>query len=221
MNYRKIWKDANGPIPIDEQGRSYDIHHIDGNRKNNLLENLMCVSIEEHYKIHLEQGDWGACHAIELRMGTEVISSGWTHSQKTKDKISKTLTGRKNGPRPQEVKDKIAKTSEGRVVTEEQKKKISQTLKGRKHSKEAIKKITEASKNRKHTKESIEKMKRIKKDSRFNLEARQKSVEAVSRPVIDLKSKVTYKSRAEACRAFGWKQGKMAYRIKKGEFQYL
>lgn len=73
-NYRKIWVDANGPIPKDEDGRSYDIHHIDGDRTNNSLENLMCVSIQEHYDIHYEQGDWAACQAILIRMeNTESI----------------------------------------------------------------------------------------------------------------------------------------------------
>ena len=53
MNYRKLWEQNYGPIPKDETGRTYDIHHIDGNRKNNSLDNLICLSIEDHYKIHL------------------------------------------------------------------------------------------------------------------------------------------------------------------------
>lgn len=68
MNYRKIWIEANGPIPKDENGRTYEIHHKDGNRKNNDLDNLMCLSIQEHYDIHLAQKDYQACHAIKLRM---------------------------------------------------------------------------------------------------------------------------------------------------------
>lgn len=67
-NYRKIWENANGPIPKDELGRSYEIHHIDGNRKNNDLSNLVCVSIEEHYKIHEDQKQYGACFIIAQRM---------------------------------------------------------------------------------------------------------------------------------------------------------
>lgn len=68
MNYRKIWIDANGPIPKDSDGRTYEIHHKDGNRENNDLDNLMCLSIQEHYDIHLAQKDYKACHAIKLRM---------------------------------------------------------------------------------------------------------------------------------------------------------
>ena len=58
MNYRKIWERVNGPIPKDEHGISYDIHHIDGNRSNNSIENLKCVSVQEHFDIHHKQGDW-------------------------------------------------------------------------------------------------------------------------------------------------------------------
>ena len=29
-NYRKIWVERHGPIPLDENGRTYEIHHIDG-----------------------------------------------------------------------------------------------------------------------------------------------------------------------------------------------
>lgn len=67
-NYRKIWSDHYGPIPKDETGRSYDIHHIDGNRKNNNINNLIAVPINLHYAIHYEQKDWMAAHAISLRM---------------------------------------------------------------------------------------------------------------------------------------------------------
>jgi len=33
--YRNIWSFHNGDIPKDERGRSYHIHHLDGNRRNN------------------------------------------------------------------------------------------------------------------------------------------------------------------------------------------
>jgi hypothetical protein len=55
MNYRKIWESYHGKIPVDLNGVTFDIHHIDGNRKNNDINNLMCVSIYDHYKIHLNQ----------------------------------------------------------------------------------------------------------------------------------------------------------------------
>lgn len=66
--YRDIYKRVKGPIPKDETGRSYDIHHIDGDRKNNNIDNLIAVSIQEHYNIHYSQGDWAACLKIANRM---------------------------------------------------------------------------------------------------------------------------------------------------------
>jgi hypothetical protein len=66
VNYRKIYRDHYGPIPKDENGRTYEIHHIDGNDSNNHPNNLKAVSIREHYDIHRSQGDWAACQAISL-----------------------------------------------------------------------------------------------------------------------------------------------------------
>ena len=68
INYRKIYEQHCGVIPKDKDGRSYQIHHIDGNRANNNISNLKCVSIQEHYDIHYSQGDWGACYLIGRKM---------------------------------------------------------------------------------------------------------------------------------------------------------
>lgn len=68
-DYRKKWVKHFGPIPFDENGRRYDIHHIDGNRDNNSISNLMAVSIEEHRNIHYRQQDWHAVVLIEKRLG--------------------------------------------------------------------------------------------------------------------------------------------------------
>lgn len=67
-NYRKIWEDANGPIPLDSSGRKMEIHHVDGDRTNNSLDNLQLLTIAEHYDIHYNQGDWAACQSIANRM---------------------------------------------------------------------------------------------------------------------------------------------------------
>lgn len=67
-NYRKIYENHIGPIPKDGAGRTYDIHHIDGNRSNNTVDNLIALSIQDHYDIHHSQGDWMACWKIGLKM---------------------------------------------------------------------------------------------------------------------------------------------------------
>jgi hypothetical protein len=52
-NHRKIWEEHNRQVIP----RGYHIHHIDGNHTNNDPTNLVCVSPEEHFNIHLKQGD--------------------------------------------------------------------------------------------------------------------------------------------------------------------
>lgn len=66
--YRKIYENHYGTIPKDNDGRKYEIHHIDGNKQNNNPTNLKCVSIQEHYDIHFSQGDWSACFMMADRM---------------------------------------------------------------------------------------------------------------------------------------------------------
>lgn len=66
--YRRIYEKYYGPIPVDVNGISYDIHHIDGDHTNNDISNLKAVTIQEHYELHYAQQDWGACFAIANRM---------------------------------------------------------------------------------------------------------------------------------------------------------
>lgn len=82
--YRKIYENHYESIPLDEDGRSYEIHHIDGNHSNNNHENLKCVSIREHYNIHYRQGDWAACLRMSARfnMSPEELSKLGSLSQK-------------------------------------------------------------------------------------------------------------------------------------------
>lgn len=66
--YHKIYKQNYGLIPKEENGRSYEIHHIDGNHSNNDPKNLIAVTIQEHYNIHYTQCDWAACLMMSKRM---------------------------------------------------------------------------------------------------------------------------------------------------------
>ena len=136
-HYRKIYKDYFGYIPLDENGIPYDIHHIDGNKENNSIDNLKAVSIKDHYDIHFRQKDWGACKAISMRLNkispiekselSRKIHTGRKRSNETKKKISESLKGRiqsleerkkrskprpgsgPQGPRSEETKQKMRK----------------------------------------------------------------------------------------------------------------
>jgi len=48
--HRKVWNDAHGKIP-----KEHHIHHIDGNPNNNDISNLVCITVEEHAKIHNDE----------------------------------------------------------------------------------------------------------------------------------------------------------------------
>jgi hypothetical protein len=62
--YRKIYEGFYGPIPKDETGRTYEIHHLDGNPENNSKENLVALTLQEHYDLHFSQGDYEACRLM-------------------------------------------------------------------------------------------------------------------------------------------------------------
>jgi hypothetical protein len=124
MNYRKLWESYYGKIPYDNEGRVFDVHHLDGNRNNNDINNLICISLEDHYKIHLEQyyktnnqKDLASAIILAGRLNKKTNFSGWTHSEETKNKIKITLTGKK---RPKEVVDKFSEKLKGYIWTEEQ-----------------------------------------------------------------------------------------------------
>lgn len=66
--HKRIFLKHHGEIPVDENGRSYDIHHIDGDHSNNDPANLKAIPIDEHYNIHYDRGEYGACLLIAQRM---------------------------------------------------------------------------------------------------------------------------------------------------------
>lgn len=45
--HRVVWEDHHGPIPTGSH-----IHHIDGDRANNTIENLECITPKEHRQRH-------------------------------------------------------------------------------------------------------------------------------------------------------------------------
>lgn len=151
--YRKIWESHNGPIPVDEDGRSYEIHHKDGNHANNDIKNLVCVSIKEHYDIHFTQGDYAACHLIAKRMAktsdelSKIVSDlnkkrtgeknpfyGKKHTKETKEILKEKNSGKNNywyGKKRPETAKKISKSLKGRQKTKEHKRALAEAKIGK------------------------------------------------------------------------------------------
>ena len=124
-----IWTAAFGPIPKDERGQSYQIHHKDRDWRNNSLDNLQCVSRREHDLIHRE----------ERRAWTTRSGTGRLHSEETKQKLRLFQLGKK---RSEETRRKISLVRKGRPMSEETKNKLAILLigknKGKRKSAEEI-----------------------------------------------------------------------------------
>ena len=152
-NYRKLWEKFNGPIPRDKNGIKFDIHHIDGDRTNNVIENLVALSMDDHYDLHYKQGDWGACKAIDIRRKNKItpeeraeltkkIHTGRKNSEETKRKMSETAKGKNTWSKGRPAWNKGLtgiKTNKkggpnpffGKTHTDEVKKKLSDAKKGK------------------------------------------------------------------------------------------
>jgi len=139
-NYRKIWSNYYGEIPKDKNGRTYDIHHKDGNKENNSIENLEALSITDHFLIHFNQGDIEACAAISLRMDN-INFKGYTLSEETKKKLSDCKLGDKNPMKKSENAKKVSKALTGRKIPKEVTEKRLKSRLGFKHSLSTINKM--------------------------------------------------------------------------------
>ncbi|MGR7993849.1 HNH endonuclease signature motif containing protein [Xanthobacter sp. ZOL 2024] len=75
--HREIWKQHFGPI-----SSGFQIHHIDGDTLNNSIENLECISGDEHKRIHAAEGTWRNSTAVHKHMAEiRDLAAAW-HSTK-------------------------------------------------------------------------------------------------------------------------------------------
>jgi hypothetical protein len=65
--YRKIYEEHYGSIPVEADGRTYEIHHIDGDDTNNDPMNLVALTLQDHYDLHYAQGDYQACRLMAMQ----------------------------------------------------------------------------------------------------------------------------------------------------------
>ena len=93
-----------------EYKEGFDIHHIDENKMNNALSNLVYLTRSEHAKIH-------------NKIGKKL-------SEETKLKIGESSKGRRHS---EETKRKLIEAHKGKKLSEETKKKMSESRKGKKH----------------------------------------------------------------------------------------
>ena len=116
--------------------KGFDIHHIDENKMNNSLSNLVYLSRKEHMKIHSENRSEETKRKMsEAKKGKNHPFYGQHHSEEIKRKMSKSLKG-ENHP------------MYGKHHSEEAKRKMSEAHKGKHFSDEHKRKIREANKDR-------------------------------------------------------------------------
>ena len=120
------------------------IHHIDHNKMNNALSNLVYLTPSEHTKLHMK----GKHNSEETKRKISESFKGKKRSEETKRKISESQKGRRLS---EETKRKISESQKGengnmfgKHRPEETKRKISDSLKGRRLSEETKRKISES-----------------------------------------------------------------------------
>ena len=80
--HRVVWEFYNGKIPA-----GYQIHHKDGNPKNNDISNLECIPFTEHFEMHREAivarttSDKSIKHLAEIRH----LASEWHRSKEGRE----------------------------------------------------------------------------------------------------------------------------------------
>jgi hypothetical protein len=159
--YRTIYEQHYGSIPTDDFGRTFEIHHKDGNRENNDIYNLVALSIEDHFDIHYKQGDWAACLAISMRMSKtpeeiskiqSMVGRKSALERKAKGTNPFCYTGEKHPrygiPHNKEAIEKIKAKRAEQIMTKEAIERAAKTRTGQKRTEETKKLMSEKAKTR-------------------------------------------------------------------------
>jgi len=127
-----LWEKFNGPIP-----EGYEVHHIDKNPLNNMIENLQLLSTFDHKHLHhfgKKMSEEARRKMSEAKKGKPSPFKGKTLSEEAKRKISESKKGQ-------------VPPNKGKAMTEEQKKKLSEIGKQQFASQEDRKKHSEIMKD--------------------------------------------------------------------------
>lgn len=144
-NHKRIYVKHFGKIPKDKNGRVYDIHHIDGDHKNNDPTNLIAIPIQDHYEIHLSHNEFDAARLIALRMNKspreiselsrkaalQKFANGTHHFIAINKKGRPDMKGENNPMRNPEVAKKVSEKQIGKIVSDETRQKQSESHKKR------------------------------------------------------------------------------------------
>lgn len=79
--HRIIYEEEIGPVP-----EGHDIHHKDGNRYNNSIENLECLTKSDHMRLHAKERRWAL--SVTMSVNSDRIHE-WHRSEKGKEFLSK------------------------------------------------------------------------------------------------------------------------------------
>ena len=112
--------------------KGYDIHHIDENKMNNSLSNLVYLTRSEHVKIHSNgnKNMLGKHHSEETKR--KLSEANKNMSEETKKKMSEVHKGNKNMLGKHHSEETKRKMSEAKKnMSEETKRKIGEAKKGK------------------------------------------------------------------------------------------
>ena len=107
-----LWEQANGPIP-----KGSVVHHKDGDKAHNALENLECLTRGEHCKLHTKGRHLSAEHKAKMSQS----HMGKQASDEARAKISAALMGHEV---TDEARAKMSQSHMGHEVTDETKARI-------------------------------------------------------------------------------------------------
>ncbi len=136
---QNIWEEYHGM----KKPKGTHLHHKDGNPSNDLPDNIICLTVEEHrdehlrlYKLNGNINDLRAYNFLKNWRYTNSKLLGKKRSTVTKNKISNSLQGHVIS---EQTKQKISNGNKGKYIPKEIRIKISNTLTGFKRGKQTDK----------------------------------------------------------------------------------